>query len=266
MLLAALPRCNCDDGLTRIEEPPPPPPSLADAETFTLDSGVHEDAMIVEVIDAGEPDSGELDAMEPVEDSGVTIEDLCDTLTRQSRQQSFTFPNVGPCPWGQGDNLPIEGAMGWSARTEQIENVTDIPSNAIICAASFSIPQTAMWFDDAMVISMQGVVLMTDANVGVLPTDGMFFLYDWLSIRGNGGSALYCLGESTGEGACTLPAMETPGPMSLSISAGLAQQIGERAMAQGSYEIRVVTMGDNDANDCVHEPFDFVVTLDYVVP
>jgi hypothetical protein len=193
-------------------------------------------------------------------DGGVSIADLCATLPHSSIEQSLTFNDMSPCPWGQGDNSPLDMAGGWSARTEQVETITGVPPMAIICAAAFEIPQTQMYFDDAMVIALERVVLMTDVNVAVFHNDGMFYLYDWADLHGTGGSNLYCL-ES-----CTLPPMETPGPISLQISSSVAQAIGARAATPGVYEIRVVTVGDNDANDCTHVPFDFNVTLEYVVP
>jgi hypothetical protein len=242
-LALLVPRCSCDEPLTTIEETPD---ARAEEPGIRLDAGSE---------DAGHVDGGEADAA----DGGIDIDELCDSLPQQTLMQSFTFTDVGPCPWGQGDNLPLEGASGWSARTEQVE-IVNAPSDAIICGASFQIPQTDMWFDDAMVIALQNVVLMTDVNVAVLATDGAFHLYDWNAVRGSGGSHLYCLSE------CMLPAMETPGPMSLAISADLARSIGARAASQGAYEVRVVTIGDNDPGDCRHQPFDFVVTLDYVIP
>ena len=251
LCLFAIPRCSCEEDLTRVDQPDARPPE---------DPGVRLDAGHPLEPDAAEPeiDAGELDTGTP--DGGVTIDELCDSLAQQSLSRTFTFSDVGPCPWGQGDNLPIEGAMGWSARTEQVESIPDVPANAIICGASFEIPQTDMWFDDAMVIALSSVVLMTDVNIAVFPDDGTFHFYDWSSLVGTGGSQLYCLGN------CTLPAMETPGPMSLSISDALARAIGEQAATRGSYEVRVVTIGDNDAGDCRHQPFDFTVTLDYVQP
>jgi hypothetical protein len=250
-----LPECNCDETLTMIE---PAPASERDAEPrIVLDSGVAQadaaEADAAEQPDAAEPDAAEPDAEEPVGHP-------CDRLQHQSLQRSFAFADVGPCPWGQDDNLPLDGARGWSARTEQIETISDVPANAVICGATFAIPQTEMYFDDAMVIAMSGVILMTDVNIAVFENDGRFHFYDWERLKGTGGSNLYCLET------CNLPPMETPGPMSLEISTELARAIGEYAAAQGNYEVRVVTIGDNDANDCRHQPFDFILTLDFVVP
>jgi hypothetical protein len=255
--LLAISRCSCEEDLSRIVDPP-------DAGAPDHDPGILLDAGHVSEPDASEPDATEeIDAGDPdtgTPDGGATIDELCDSLSHQTSSHTFTFADIGPCPWGQDDNLPLQGAMGWSARTEQIETITDVPPNAVICGANFEIPQTDMWFDDAMVIALSRVVLMTDVNISVFPNNGTFHFYDWSSLVGTGGSQLYCLGD------CTLPAMETPGPMSLSTSDALARAIGEYAAQQGSYEIRVVTIGDNDAGDCRHQPFDFVVTLDYVVP
>jgi hypothetical protein len=284
--LLSLSRCSCEETLNRIEDPSR---DAREEDRIALDSGASfeserdaaepapesDGGTSVEpsepdagtmVPDTSEPDAGvsEPDSGEP--DAGVTIADLCATAQRQTSARTFTFGDVGPCPWGQGDNNPVVNGGGWNARTEQVERITDIPSNAIICAAAFEVPQTAMYFDDAMVIALQGVILMTDVNVSVFSTDGRFYFYDWPSMVGTGGSSLYCLGQSTGEGSCSLPPMETPGPMSLEISSALAQAIGEHAARQASYEIQVVTVGDNDANDCRHEPFDFIVTLEWVVP
>src|SRR5687768_4581045 len=169
LLLLSITRCSCEEGLTRVVDPPdsgrPMDPGVpldagqpADPDAGEPDSG----EMVVEP-DAGEPDSGEVD-------SGATTDQLCGSLGHEALSRSFTFSDVGPCPWGQGDNLPLEGAVGRSARTEQIETFT-LPENAVICAASFEVPQTDMWFDDAMVIAFSQVVLMTDANVGLFPSD-----------------------------------------------------------------------------------------------
>jgi hypothetical protein len=216
-------------------------------------------------LDAGEedvsyPDAAEAEADAAEMDAEPPSGHPCDYLERQNVTQTFVFNDVGPCPWGQGDNSPLETALGWSARTEQIEQIPNLPSTALLCGASFEVPQTEMWFDDAMVIALGGVVLMSDVNVSVFDNDGTFFFYDWARVLGSRGSGLYCLDQ------CSLPPMETPGPMSLEISSELARRIGERAAAAGTYDLRVVTVGDNDANDCRHQPFDFVVSLDFVVP
>lgn len=254
----ALPRCNCEDALTAIEAP--------DASAFAddaepiilLDAGGG--AIDAQAIDAQAIDAETADASVAEATDAGTVAELCDTRAHATLERTFAFGDFGPCPWGQGDNSALGATQGWSARTEQIETITDLPSEAVVCAARFAIPQTAMYFDDAMVIALAGVILMTDVNIAVFPNDGTFYLYDWPSLHGTGGSNLYCL-ES-----CALPPQETPGPMSLEISATTAQTIGARGAAQGAYELRVVTIGDNDANDCRHAAFDFTIALEYVVP
>ena len=99
--LLAIPRCSCEEDLTRVDDQPDARPP--EDPGVRLDAGhtSEPDASEIPEIDAGELDTG-------TPDSGVTIDELCDSLVHRSLARTFTFQDVGPCPWGQGDrdNLP----------------------------------------------------------------------------------------------------------------------------------------------------------------
>src|SRR5262245_56017805 len=107
-----LARCSCDEVLSRVEPPPASP--VPDAQPgFLIDSGVRGEADAAAPSEDAEPaalDAGFLDAFAPdalEPDSGAPISDLCAQLPHQTASRTFTFPDPGPCPRGQGDNSPL---------------------------------------------------------------------------------------------------------------------------------------------------------------
>jgi hypothetical protein len=195
----------------------------------------------------------------------------CDTPALESVEDSLPFSNPGGCPWGSGGNLSKKD-LYCRARVEQALQL-QLPQGALICRMEFSIPGQGMWYDDYMWVTFDDVVLMSAVNftgMTALKRQGDLVFYDWNAMKGlpyaalSTGPSPFCLGQAKGLGSCTLPPTDSPGSIAFTLDASVVQQLAQVAIAQGRYEVKVVSAGDDDDSDCSHTPFTFKVKTFYV--
>lgn len=200
------------------------------------------------------------------EPAGTSGGDPC-SRPHETATQILTFQSplqtVGPCPWGQGDNLPpINGVM--AARHEDTQPLAP-PEGAVLCATRFEVPETSMYYDDQLYLVFNDVLIFSPGDwSGLLTADGDLLLYDWMKIRGSSGNGItYCPGAGS---LCELPNTEQNGSIELELDEPTQAALLQRAAEQGYYEVTVATAGDNNASDdCDHSTFNLEVTYEYVI-
>ena len=198
----------------------------------------------------------------------ATIEEACASLEHVEREVSLPFDNPGGCPWRVDDNLGSRGGH-CQARTEQVGELV-LPEDAVLCGMDFHVAESAMYYDDHLMITFDDVVLASSLDPSRMPLEadeGLYF-YDWALIGGMdvAGGGLYCLGEAEGLGSCGLPGTESRGTITLELGEELVMRLAARFADEPSHEFMVITTGDdNPESDCRHSPFDMVVTYRYVL-
>jgi hypothetical protein len=195
----------------------------------------------------------------------------CDTPALESVEDSLFFPDPGGCPWGSNGNLSKKD-MYLRARVEQALPLK-LPQGVVICRMEFEIPTQNIWYDDYIWVTFDDVVLMSAINftgLSALKKQGDFVFYDWNAMKGQPSAVIgtgpspFCLGQAKGQGSCTLPPMESSGSIAFKLDPSVVQQLAVIALAQGRYELKVVSAGDDDDTDCTHTPFTFKVKTYYV--
>ena len=88
-----------------------------------------------------------------------------------------------------------------------------------------------------------------------------FYTYSWGKIKGKSHhdhQGRYCLGE------CQLPEEHARGPIALNIDEENIQSLSLDLRQQGSFDVQVITTGDNDDSDCSHTGIQLEVEINYV--
>jgi len=219
----------------------------------------------------------DVQACEPEETTGGEPVDPCEADELLTATQVLTFESplatLGPCPWGQADNLGH--TSGVMAARHEVSQLLEPPAGAVICSTEFEVPETSMYYDDQLYMLFNDVVILAPGDwSGLLPAEDDLLIYDWLLIRGfngnhpmgevGGGSGVYCPGANS---VCELPDTQQNGSIDLELDAPTQQAVLERAALQGHYTVTVAATGDdNPSVDCDHSTFDLVVTYTYGVP
>lgn len=192
-------------------------------------------------------------------------DDPCGGLPTQQTTVTVTFeePTTG-CPFGVDDNQ--ESDQGYAmARIEQVVPL-EFPSQLCDVDLGFSTQTQQLQYDDAFIINLNDIVLVATSHslIENLPWDGTTYRYDWSSLVGNTldwSSVHYCIGEEAGFAACEIPASDVSGDIDLSFGSEVSQLLVDRINLDDDLELSMVTVGDNDLEDCWHTPLSFEVTL-----
>ena len=141
-----------------------------------------------------------------------------------------------------------------------------MPANTAICGVQFSFPSQQFRYDDTFLFTYNDYVLvssLTSSISSIVPNADGLLKYDWLSVKGktiDGGTPPYCLGN-----ACTIPATETTGMMTLTVSDDLFGKIAKTQANATDHKFKFITTGDNDTGiDCMHLILNFSVNITYV--
>lgn len=197
---------------------------------------------------------------------------LCGTAAMKTRKVKVLFPaSVQGCSWSQKDNLAAKDGKV-RARIEQVADL-GVELNQTFCGVSLSSPVQDIQFDDEMILTLNGRVLMSsfDYNDRFETVDGQA-VYSWnkLADAFNPGPATppkpYCLGAAAVDGNpnCTLPKTETSGKFELTIPMADAHKLSSLAKKHGKAELGLIVTGDNNAADCSHSDLTLDVAITYV--
>lgn len=212
-----------------------------------------------------------------VVESAEDIAEACDNTEPEDRVLSVVFEaSSDGCTWGRDGNLAPQDAR-FSARVEQTRTL-DLPDDAIICGLEFSFGELEggqaqdMTYDDNFFFLFNGVVLATSYGplIDDFAHDGDLPLWDWERVVGQdlvfNDIPSWCLGEETGDSACTIPQPETQGSLALAFGGELVDQLAFNALENASYDFTMVGTGDNDDTDCSYSAFEFELQVPVIVP
>ena len=206
--------------------------------------------------------------------SSEDLATACEALDQEEEIINITFlaANDG-CEWGEdGNGERTQGLL--SARREDVEAM-DFPEGGVACDLDFDFSglnpdfEQEIVYDDHFLLTYNDVILASSSSEMVEKLDQEetgWYLYDWDGIYGQSmptSTESYCLGE---ESECEVPKTEEPGPIRLSFSGDLVQELGFLGLEQNRYEFGFISMGDNDDSDCSHEAFTFKVVVPVVYP
>lgn len=192
----------------------------------------------------------------------------CAESAQQTLTKTITFPARSGCAWGQNGNDPYlpgtnEGRL--SARSEEIQQV-EVPAGGKVCEVTVNSQNTTFRYDDHIMLSMNGVVVVTNfqrLTSQMTVTNNKYARYDWTKIRGirwsNSSEWVdYCLSSTT----CVIPDSEQTGALQFGLSTVDATTI--QLINPTSLDFMLTTMGDEEQTDCQHMNMSLDVTLKYV--
>ncbi|MED5374497.1 MAG: hypothetical protein VX899_26005 [Myxococcota bacterium] len=206
-----------------------------------------------------------------------SAEDLinaCEELKQEDETVNMTFlGHSDGCAWGEdGNGDRTQGVI--SARREDYQSM-ELPEGGVACDLQFDFYglnpdlEQEITYDDHFMLTFNDVILASSSiemMEDLEQSEEGWYVYDWEQIRGTTlemQAETYCLGSDSD---CEVPATETPGPIRLSFSGELVQQLGYLGVEQGRYDFGFITFGDNDDSDCYHEAFTFKVGVPVVYP
>lgn len=177
-----------------------------------------------------------------------------------------SFEQRQGCPWGEGDNLERRNEHN-QARVEEIRQIV-LPAGAEVCDLEITSSEgAAVWFDDHILLALDDVVLVAGGSglrwneIDVV--DGVP-RYDWPGLRGRPFAERYapyvCLGGDQSE--CRVPRTEEVGPLVLSFP----HQVIADLVEGPSFQLTLVTFGDDDNDDCAHAEVELAVGVRFVQP
>lgn len=205
------------------------------------------------------------------------IEEACEKMEPELLTLDVVFPaQTDTCPWGEADNLPPNDGY-FTARVGQKQSL-DLPDDSVICGMGFDfsglIPGEVqvMVYDDHFFFTFNDIILAASYGpaVELMPDDDGLPSFDWDAMVGFDYHAepdydAYCLGDADGAADCDIPDTEVEGPISLSYSDDLVNQLSLLAITSGRYDFGFVSTGDDDAStDCKHEEFGFSIDVPYL--
>lgn len=208
------------------------------------------------------------------EASAVTpqqVEAACRAGTPKQYTLNVEFADPGRCAWGENGNFPLraEGEGRLSARHEQLVTAA-LPAGAKICGLNFRMSNQYVRYDDQMIFHLNGAVFAATFKpmIGYLDVKDGLRIYDWAKLRGQAadprGYDIYCLGAQDGLSRCRIPASETSGRLELSVDQQVLYRLSAVRPAGAPVQLGLVTLGDNDEQDCRHSALSFALDFDYV--
>ena len=208
--------------------------------------------------------------------------DPCAGPTR-TQPVTITLPSTAKtasCGFGIGDNLSKKNGY-IRARFEQNkepDSKADLAGLKVCSVRSISTQATDFYYDDHLILHINGAVIMTSRNqplqIDQFPQalDGLRN-YSWAAIQGKehknpdlSQGIGHCLCAQ--EGCCTLPKTETKGALSMHLTPygnPQAKALGQRITKDGAVRVGLVITGDdNSSDDCRHKS-DLTLTVELEV-
>jgi hypothetical protein len=206
--------------------------------------------------------------------SSDDLAEACETLDQEEEVINITFLTADDgCEWEEdGNGERTQGVL--SARREDIESMA-FPEGGVACDLDFDFSglnpdfEQEIVYDDHFLLTFNDVILASSSRQIVEQLEQEeegWYLYDWDGIMGQDlptSSESYCIGDGS---ECEVPETEESGPIRLSFSGELVQELGYLGLQEDRYEFGFITLGDNDDSDCSHEAFTFKVRVPVVYP
>lgn len=196
--------------------------------------------------------------------SRADISDLCNNSgVVQSGKNTVSFASVKECAWNRDGNLGRKDKH-YQARMMQSKDM-NIPTGAVLCSLDVRSKSDRIHYDDVMLLTINNNVILSSAkDVPGFLGGGNVPKWDFERVKGKRGdfnSGEFCLGQNS---RCELPGHDKKGSIAVDFEDGvmldLASEIG-----YGSQKVmNVITLGDNDKEDCFHSGIELEVQYTYV--
>lgn len=203
--------------------------------------------------------------------SEVEAEQNCTNRTLSSANANVNFPKPPRCSWQMNGNLEMKNGYA-QARSEQSYSLP-IPANAVICDMAFNFPTQSMNYDDQIIMTMNGYVLLSSYKplTDLLPKDGDLRRYEWASLKGQstnvGGYDPYIVGKELGLASVQMPATQSTGQIQMQMDKQIFYKFAAKKLPANKHQFGFITTGDDDdPSDCQHEPIAFSLNVKYYVP
>lgn len=211
-------------------------------------------------IDTGDNSKNDIE----IEDAD-DIKKICQKKTEKTLEKTVSFPSTAGCGFGQNGNLPAKGGIV-TARAIQ-KSVIEIPDSAVICSLSIRSDTQSIQYDDFLYLLLGDFVLAGDSGryQMALATKVGIPVWDWEKVKGmphDPDVPVFCVGD--GKSRCTMPGHDKVGPIELDIDSEATSKIAVDFLGQSNLTLSVVTMGDDESDDCQHTPFEAMVKIRYV--
>jgi hypothetical protein len=191
---------------------------------------------------------------------------LCNQGTKKTLTQKIRFPETSQCRFGSAGNLARRDAY-LQAMEAQTTSIT-LPGKAQLCGVSVSSAVSTIQYDDFMILTLNGYVLLS-SNSGILKglegSADTAYKWDFSRIRGvpvDFDSPSYCMGADSS--LCTVPVTDTPGQFQMKVDPTTLIHLADQVVENHTLNFALVATGDNDDRDCWHTELNLDFTLQYV--
>ncbi len=201
------------------------------------------------------------------------VQKTCMNSTPLVMEQSVSFinPENQSCNFGIGDNLPPRDGY-FQGHIDQASNFS-LPAGATICGVDFefSANGSTIRYDDHFLLTFNDIVIAGtfDFSSDLDHLLGMN-VYSWDKIRGSPWHSrqnlegIFCEGAKDGKAACSWPNTDTFGTINMRFDDIVFQKIFATNPNREQHSFHLVSIGDNDSNDCEISPIAFKVKVQYV--
>jgi hypothetical protein len=191
---------------------------------------------------------------------------VCSQGTKKTLSQRIQFPEKKDCRWNQAGNLGRRDAFlqAMEAQTTSIS----LPNNAQLCGISVNSEVSTIQYDDFMVLTLNGYVLMSSNKTllqGLEGSSSRAFKWDFTRVRGSAAdfnSPAYCLGTSSS--ICKIPDTDTLGKFQIKVDPTSLIHLANQVVDNKVMNFALIATGDNDDRDCYHTELNLDFTLQYV--
>ena len=217
--------------------------------------------------DTAEPSSLSSDTQDPA-DPCESVEEILWTVA---------FPQVqSDCPFGINGNLTpsTENQYGQnlhSVRLRQVQ-VYNLSDTEQVCAVKIplssalgGVQSSYIRYEDHLVLTMNDRVIFSTTSEPIwrLQTASDSVIWDWKIIVGTPMEEqidLWWMGDSL----VSIPNPGEAGALDLQIDAQALDRLTQIALAERQFNFTLITLGDNDPDDCQHSGLSFDVVLEVV--
>jgi len=200
-------------------------------------------------------------------DYGI-IERLCATSSQLQKTINVDFPKPREtCEWSKNGNLEPRDQY-FQARIEKQKNL-DLPSGAIICSADFNFVRQDFLYDDHFILLFNHAIIASSYDFRGTFQQKKFGLlhYDWLDMAGmywdDNKETIFCPKIDGASSNCKFPGHDERGSIELSYDSKFIQSLMSSGLPE-NHNFKLVTIGDNDNEDCEHSNMRFNVTVKYI--
>lgn len=191
---------------------------------------------------------------------------LCSQGTQKTLVQKIRFPETRNCRFGTAGNLERKDAF-LQAMEAQTTAIT-LPGKAQLCGVSVNSEVSTIQYDDFMVLTLNGYVLLSSNTAmlnGLEGSAATAYKWDFSRIRGvpvDFNSPSYCMGSAAS--ICTIPVTDTQGQFQFKVDPTSLIHLADQVVENHTLNFALVATGDNDDRDCWHTDLSLDFTLTYV--